>query len=124
MKRLMIVLAFVVAASALALGQGGNVEQSLKAMTEQVDQAYAHSDQARIIERFHLTKDAKGIRVLVDEMTLTDPVFYTKPVAIMKKWALSANGHVISYNCTLPDWERFLDELRAKASTRPGEQRK
>ncbi len=46
MKRLMIVLAFTVAASALALGQAGNVEQSIKAMTEQLNQAGLKGDVA------------------------------------------------------------------------------
>ncbi len=46
MKRIVIVLAFVVAASALALGQGGNVEQSIKALDEQVRQAALKGDLA------------------------------------------------------------------------------
>jgi len=46
MKRLMIVLAFIVAASALAWGQGGNVEQSIKALTEQLRQANLKGDVA------------------------------------------------------------------------------
>ena len=48
MKRLIIVFAFVVAASALALGQGGNVEQSIKALTEQVNQAALKGDVATL----------------------------------------------------------------------------
>ncbi len=46
MKRIVIVLAFIVAASALALGQGGNVEQSIKALTEQLNQAALKGDAA------------------------------------------------------------------------------
>jgi len=46
MKRLMIVLAFVVAASALALAQAGNVEQSIKGLMEQVRQANLKGDVA------------------------------------------------------------------------------
>ncbi len=46
MKRFMIVIAFTVAASALAWGQGGNVEQSIKAMTEQLRQAALKGDAA------------------------------------------------------------------------------
>ncbi len=46
MKRLMIVLAFTVAASALAWAQGGNVEQSIKALTEQLRQAALKGDVA------------------------------------------------------------------------------
>ena len=44
MNRLVIVVAFIVAASALALGQGGNVEQSIKALTEQGRQAALKGD--------------------------------------------------------------------------------
>ncbi len=46
MKRFMIVLAFIVAGSALTLGQGGNVEQSIKALTQQLDQAALKGDAA------------------------------------------------------------------------------
>ncbi len=46
MKRLMIVLAFIVAAWALALPQGANVEQSIKAMNEQLNQAALKGDVA------------------------------------------------------------------------------
>jgi len=46
MKRLMIVLAFVVAASALALGQAGNVDRSIQALTEQLNQAALKRDVA------------------------------------------------------------------------------
>ncbi len=48
MKRLMLVLAFTVAASALAWGQGGNVEQSIKALTEQGRLAALKGDVATI----------------------------------------------------------------------------
>jgi len=48
MKRLMIVLAFVVAASALGLAQGGNIEQSIKALGEQLRQAALKGDAATV----------------------------------------------------------------------------
>jgi ketosteroid isomerase-like protein len=48
MKRFMIALAFTLAASALALAQGGNVEQSIKAMTEQWRQAALKADVATV----------------------------------------------------------------------------
>ena len=61
MKRFMIVLAFVVAASALALAQGGDVEQSIKALSEQVDQAALKGDVAAIDKL--LADDYIAIRV-------------------------------------------------------------
>ncbi len=48
MKRVVLVLALVVAASALALAQGGNVEESIKALTEQGRQAALKGDVATI----------------------------------------------------------------------------
>ena len=52
-------------------------------LVEQVDQQYAHSDQAKIVERYRLTHRAPRARkVLVAEMTMTDPVFYTQPVKV------------------------------------------
>ncbi len=48
MKRVVIVLAFIVAASALALAQGSNVEQSIKALTEQLRQATLKGDAATL----------------------------------------------------------------------------
>jgi hypothetical protein len=88
-------------------------------LEEQVDETYAHSDRARIVERFHLTTDTQGATVLTDQLTLIDPMFYTRPVTVEKQWALIPNGHVMSYNCTLPDWLKHLDALRAKAATTP-----
>ncbi len=52
-------------------------------LSEQVDQRpYNHSADAKIIERYTLDPkpDDKGRRVLVAEMTLTDPSWYTEPV--------------------------------------------
>ena len=53
-------------------------------LVDQVDQrSTSHSDQATIVERYQLDgKDAQGRRILAVEMTMTDPVFYTKPVVI------------------------------------------
>ncbi len=46
MKRVVVVLAFIVAASALALAQASNVEQTIKGLMEQVRQANLKGDAA------------------------------------------------------------------------------
>jgi hypothetical protein len=79
-------------------------------LVEQVDQRYAHSDQATIVERYHLERDANGASVLVAEMTLTDPVFYAEPVSATKKWAKVPNGHLLPYECAEENWLKYLDE--------------
>jgi hypothetical protein len=83
-------------------------------LKEAVDQASAHSDQARIVERYTIGKDDKG-RVLTAEMTMTDPVFYTKPVTVTKRWRAVENGRLLPYECTEPQWDDQLEKLRAAA---------
>src|SRR6188508_2481304 len=67
-------------------------------LTEIVSQRFAHSDQARIVERYTLTEEA-GQKVLTAEMTLTDPVFYSKPVSETKRWSIVPNGFLMTYEC-------------------------
>jgi len=83
-------------------------------LKEQEDQSYPHSDQAHITERYNLTTDARGHRVLVVQMTLTDPVFYTKPVILQKKWRFDPQGILLPYECNEEAWLNRLDELRKK----------
>jgi len=90
-------------------------------LVEQLDQRYAHSTQARIVERYHLEKGPKGETVLVAAMTMTDPVFYTKPMTAMKKWARVPNGHLLPYECAEEAWIKRLEQLerdRAAASAK------
>jgi len=91
-------------------------------LVEQVDQRYAHSDQARIVERYHLEKGAGGQPVLVAEMTMTDPAFYTAPFTTVKKWAQVPNGHLLPYECAEEEWIKHLERLEknAASATEPG----
>ena len=84
-------------------------------LVEQVDQRYAHSDQARIVEQYRLTKGARGERVLVAEMTMTDPMFYSQPVKAEKRWAEVPNGHLLPYECAEEGWRIHLEQLEKKA---------
>jgi hypothetical protein len=85
-------------------------------LIEQVDQRYAHSSQAKIVERYSLSTDSAGIKVLTAEMTLTDPVFYTKPVTDTKRWAYVPNGHILPYECAEEGWRMHLEGLEKKAA--------
>ncbi len=87
-------------------------------LKEQVDQRYAHSGQARIVERYRLTEE-NGQKVLTAEMTMTDPVFYTEPVSDVKKWSVIPNGFLMTYECNEPAWLRRLEDLSKAASRSP-----
>jgi len=88
-------------------------------LVEQVDARYPHSAQARVVERYSLTTGAKGERVLVIDFTMTDPLFYTKPVTGQKKWMAVPNGHILPYDCAEEGWRRRLEELEKGAAARP-----
>ena len=83
-------------------------------LVDQVDQRNtSHSDQATIVERYKLAgTDAQGRRILTVEMTMTDPVFYTKPVVMKKSWAQVPNGRLLPYEC--PE-EMWLDRIAERA---------
>jgi len=84
-------------------------------LVEQVDQRYAHSANARIVERYDLEKGKDGGDVLVAEMTMTDPEFYSEPVKAVKKWARVPNGHLLPYECAEENWLKRLEELEQGA---------
>jgi len=86
-------------------------------LVDQVDQRNtSHSDQATIVERYKLAgTDAQGRRLLTVEMTMTDPVFYTKPVVMRKTWAQVPNGRVLPYECPEEMWLDRIAEMSKKA---------
>lgn len=84
-------------------------------LKEAVDQSSAHSDKAKIVERYSMSRDDKGERVLTAEMTMTDPDWYTKPVTVTKRWRAVPNGKLLPYECTEPQWEDQLEKLRQQA---------
>ena len=85
-------------------------------LVDQVDQATAHSDEAVIVERYRLEgKDAQGRRILVAEMTMTDPKFYTQPVVQTKRWLEVPNGRILPYECTAETWHKRIEEMAGKA---------
>ena len=87
-------------------------------LVEQVDQRYPHSDRARVVERYHLTTSPRGERVLVVDMTMTDPVFYTRPVTGQKKWVEVPNGHLLPYDCAEEGWRKRIEQLERSATPR------
>ena len=60
-----------------------------------------------------------GTKVLVANMTLTDPKFYTEPITATKKWAFLPGVRLLPYECNEPTWEEHLDDLRRQSSTAP-----
>ena len=96
--------------------EGNTLVVNTSQLKEQVDQRYAHSANAKIVERYHAEKDAKGGNVLVAEMTMTDPTFYTQPITATKKWSQIPNGHLMTYECDEETWDNHLADLKKQAA--------
>jgi hypothetical protein len=94
--------------------EGGTLVVKTTDLTDGQDQGnHPHSDQATIEERFSLGKDAKGTTVLSYEAAITDPVYYTAPVRIQRKFEPLADGFIIPYRCPDEFWYGLL-EMRRK----------
>jgi hypothetical protein len=89
-------------------------------LVEQLDQRTTpHSADARIVERYRLDgKDAEGRRILVADVTMTDPAFYTEPVKLRRRWAQVPNGHLLPYECNEEIWNDRLEGLAKKAGVK------
>ena len=95
--------------------EGNTLVVETTSLKEQEDQNYPHSEQARITERYQLTSDAKGNRVLEVHWTLTDPVFYTRPLSSEKKWTFDPKGVLLPYECNEEAWLDRLEQLKHRA---------
>ncbi|HUK01280.1 MAG TPA: hypothetical protein VLW26_03280 [Steroidobacteraceae bacterium] len=102
----------------IAHWEGDTLVVETTSLKEQEDSSYPHSEQAQILERYHLTKSAKGTPVLVDDWVLTDPAFYTEPVSRQKKWALDPKGILLPYECDEETWLDHLEDLKKAAAAR------
>ena len=85
-------------------------------LKQQVDQTYAHCSQAHIVEAYYLSETDAGKKMLIAEMAMTDPYFYTEPVNAAKKWLLVPDGRLLPYQCNEPEWEEHVNQLRRRAA--------
>jgi hypothetical protein len=90
------------------------------------------SDQARVTERIYLVDDKggdsggiaggmiteKGGKILVDEITVNDPKFYTVPIKFTAKFRRTPDDAMLEYDCGAEFWEAALEEHAKKRSKR------
>jgi hypothetical protein len=90
--------------------EGAHLLVDTTRLKTQVDTRYPHSDQAAIHEDYYLGEPlADGSRVLVAELTMTDPAWLQEPFVTIKRWQEMPDYHVLSYECSEPKW---LDEMQ------------
>lgn len=90
--------------------EGDTLVVETSSLKEQEDETWPHSADARIVERYHLTTDAKGNKILQNDWTMYDPTFYTEPVKGVKKWA--PTDVFLPYECNEEGWLDHLEALR------------
>lgn len=74
--------------------------------------AHPFSDQATINERFSMSKDEDGTKIITYTAEINDPVYYTKPVRIEQKYEPLKDGFIIPYRCPAEFWYELLDMRR------------
>jgi hypothetical protein len=94
--------------------EGDTLVVETTGLTESIDQATAHSANARIIERY-TPLTAGGMRRLDVEVTIDDPQFYTEPVTLTRQYTELQQGGMLDYICPEPAWEDHLEMLRSRA---------
>ena len=73
--------------------------------------ANPYSEQAAIDERFFVETDANGTQVLTYAATITDPVYYTGPVVVERRYQ-RYDGFILPYACQDELWYELLETRR------------
>jgi hypothetical protein len=73
--------------------------------------ANPYSEQVAIDERFSLEAGAGGTQLLTYRAKITDPVYYTQPIEIERKYQ-RYDGFIIPYGCQDELWYELLDLRR------------
>ena len=82
-------------------------------MDAQDQGAHPYSDQAVIEEHFSLDQGANGKKIISYEAAITDPIYYTEPVKVQRKYEPLEDGFIIPYRCPDEFWYELLD-MRSK----------
>lgn len=73
----------------------------------------ATSSAARVVERMHVEEreiQGQKTKVLVNEVTLTDPKVFTEPVRIVANLQFRPDLNLLEYTCTDTLWDEYLAE--------------
>lgn len=97
--------------------EGDTLVVETTSLQESVDQPTAHSENARIIERY-TPRTEGGLKRLHVEVTIHDPEFYTQPPVLTRTYTQLTEGRMLDYNCPEAAWVEHLDELREAGKKR------
>jgi hypothetical protein len=98
--------------------EGNTLVVETTGMKESIDQATAHGENARIVERYTPFSEG-GLRRLKVEVTIHDPQFYTSSPTLTRTYTQLKEGRMLDYDCPEPDWEDHLEMLRRQKNKQP-----
>jgi hypothetical protein len=75
--------------------------------------ANPYSEEAQIDERFSVATDANGTEVLTYTATIRDPVYYTEPVVVERRYQ-RYDGFILPYACQDELWYELLEMRRGQ----------
>jgi len=87
------------------------VVETTDLLDSQDQSANPFSEEAVIEERFSLAEDANGTPVLTYQATIRDPIYYTEPVTIERRYQ-PYDGLILPYNCQDELWYELLEMRR------------
>jgi hypothetical protein len=96
----------------IARWEGDTLVVDTDHLVEQIDSAFPHSDQARIVERYSLAAEGETT-VLTAELTMSDPVFLAEPLVFIKKWRHAPQERLLSFECAESQWLTAIELLQS-----------
>ena len=85
--------------------EGSTLVVRTSRLKEQLTGHFPHSADAVIEERYRLLTREDGSKIIVNDWTLTDSVFYTEPVVRQREWKpLGKEHHLAEYSCMEDRW--------------------
>jgi len=74
------------------------------------------SGEASVVERLRVETAADGRRILIDDITLTDPNMYTAPVVMRGVWLESPDSPIMEYICSQNIFDEHINNVREAAA--------
>ena len=73
------------------------------------------SGDTKIVERIHVEDREDGLRLLIDDITLTDALIYREPIHMRGVWRWSPDTPIMEYVCSQNIYDEHIAEIRRRA---------
>jgi hypothetical protein len=88
--------------------------ESSNILPENEGSRFPSSPALRVVERISLQQGGDSGKQLIDEVTVTDPLVYEKPIVIRMVYKWAADLHIDEYMCEQDVWDQHLEGSTTK----------